>query len=191
MADQDITQILAGAPQGGMDRESADHVFAAAYQELKSMAARRMQEERDGHTLQPTALLNEAYLRLVDPTEIRWQNRSHFFAVAARAMRQVLIDHARRRDAAKRGGGWERVVLEETGANWADRPLEAMELESALQRLAEHHERMAHVVELRVFGGMTGREIAAVLGVSRKTAAADWRFASMWLRSEFAGDELS
>jgi RNA polymerase sigma factor (TIGR02999 family) len=189
MADPDITAILASADRSGVSREAADRIFTAAYGELKAMAVNRMRAERDEHTLQPTALVHEAYLRLVDPTEIRWQNRSQFFCIAARAMRQVLVDHARRRGADKRGAGWERVLLEEVDLAAPGSEIDALELENALVQLAGRHERMARVVELRVFAGLTGKEIAAALGISRKTAVEDWRFASLWLRAVLSGED--
>lgn len=189
MNDPDITQILADSDDAGLSRESADRVFAAAYDELKAMAANRMRGEPVDHTLQPTALLNEAYVRLVDPTRIGWRNRSQFFAVAARAMRQVLVDHARRRRAAKRGGGWERVLLDDVSGGFGGGEIELIDLDEAFEKLSARHERMARVAELRVLAGLTGREIADVLGVSRKTVVEDWRFASMWLRAELGGDD--
>lgn len=189
MVDPDITALLASSPASGLSRETADRVFAAAYHELKAIAANRMREERGDHTLQPTSLVHEAYLRLVDPTSIPWQNRSQFFCIAARAMRQVLIDHARRRAAQKHGGGQERVLLEHDALAASDSEIDSAELERALVRLAERHARMARVVELRVFAGLTGTEIAAAVGVSRKTVVEDWRFASLWLRAVLSGED--
>lgn len=189
MTNPDITALLASSPEAGLSRDTADRVFAAAYQELKSIAINRMREERGDHTLQPTGLVHEAYLRLVDPTSIPWHNRSQFFCIAARAMRQVLIDHARRRSTHKRGGGQDRVLLEHDDLAAPGSPIDAAELESALVRLAERNERMARVVELRVFAGLTGTEIAAAVGVSRKTVVEDWRFASLWLRAVLSGEE--
>jgi RNA polymerase sigma factor (TIGR02999 family) len=188
MADADITAILASTAEAGITREQADRIFQAAYRELKSMAAGRMRGERREHTLQPTALVHEVYLRLVDPTGVRWQNRSQFFGIAARAMRQVLVDHARRRSADKRGGGWERVLVDSDDLAMPGNEIDSIDLENALARLAERHERMARVVELRVFAGLTGKEIAAALGISRKTAIEDWRFATLWLRAALSGE---
>jgi RNA polymerase sigma-70 factor (ECF subfamily) len=188
MPDPDITAILASTERSRMSREQADRVFRAAYGELKAMAAHRMRAERADHTLQPTALVHEAYLRLVDPGEVRWRNRSQFFCLAARAMRQVLIDHARRRAADKRGGRWQRVLLDQDDLAAPGSAIDSAELEDALLRLMARHERMARVVELRVFAGLTGGEIAAALGISRKTAVEDWRFASLWLRAVLSGE---
>lgn len=188
MNDVDITRILqAGAQSGRVSRSDADRIFAAAYDELRDLADREMRRERGDHTLQPTALLNEAYLRLVDRSHVSWENRAHFFGIAARAMRQVLIDHARGRGTAKRGGGWERVALSDRALFSEDRELDAVELDQALGRLASRSPRMATVVELKVLGGLSGREIALALGVSRTTVVDDWRVAAMWLRAEFAG----
>lgn len=188
MADPDITALLASSP-ARLSRETADRIFAAAYDELKAIAINRMREERGDHTLEPTSLVHEAYMRLVDPTSIPWRNRSQFFCIAARAMRQVLVDHARRRATHKRGGGQDRVLLEHEVLAAPGGQVDSIELERALVRLAERHERMARVVELRVFAGLTGTEIAAAVGVSRKTVIEDWRFASLWLRAVLSGED--
>lgn len=183
----EITRILlelGAAP----DSRSAARLFEAVHGELRVIAARLFRNERANHTLQPTALVHEAYLRLVDATGIRPESRAHFFGIAARAMRQILVDHARRRAAAKRGGGAERVTLtaEEFGAE--DREFELLELEEALERFAELDPRAAHAAELRLFGGLTGAETATLLGVSRRTAEGDWAMARMWLSRELRGD---
>lgn len=190
MTDPNITEMLNAASDDGISRETADRIFAAAYAELKAIAARRMRGERGDHTLQPTALVNEAYMRLVAPSAIRWQNRSQFFAIAARAMRQVLVDHARRRDAEKRGGEWRRVLLDDDVGGVADGAIEFIDLEASLAKLGERNQRVAQVAELRLFAGLNGAEIAAILGVSRKTVVGDWRFAALWLRADLAGNEL-
>ena len=191
MYDKDLTEVLVNATRGrsGGGEEAARRVFAAVYDELRAIARREMKRERVEHTLQPTALVNEAYLRLMDDSRLEWKCRAHFFGIAARAMRQVLIDHARRRGRAKRGGGWERVRLDAPDLFITNRDVSALELNETIQRLADLHERSAQVVELRVFAGLTGAEISAVLGVSRKTVVSDWRFARMWLCSELAGGE--
>ncbi|MFB3907374.1 MAG: sigma-70 family RNA polymerase sigma factor [Candidatus Eisenbacteria bacterium] len=190
MPEREITALLLATAQGDpLPRSAADRIFSVAYEELRRLAQREMRRERSGHTLQPTALLNEAYLRLVDHSQIRWQNRAHFFGIASHAMRQVLIDHARRRGTAKRGGAWQRVSLTGSPIPVRDGEIDAIDMERALERLASLHPRMARVVELRVFSGMTGKEIAFLLGVSRKTVVDDWRVASMWLRAELAGLE--
>ncbi len=189
MPNPEITALLREAARDEpLPRSAADRIFSLAYEELRIMAEREMRRERVGHTLQPTALLNEAYLRLIDPASMRWENRAHFFGVAAQAMRQVLIDYARRRGAIKRGRGWRRVTVTASDLPAQNQEIDTVDLDRALSKLAGLHPRMSRVVELRVFGGLTGEEIALALGVSRKTVVDDWRVASMWLRSEFAGD---
>ncbi len=141
-----------------------------------------MRGERDGHTLQPTALVNEAYLRLVDQNRIGWRDRAHFFATAAIVMRRILVDHARARDASKRGGVWRRVTLTDQITAAEGGLLDTLALDQALSRLSEMDERMAKVVEMRFFAGMKMEEIAHVLGVSRRTVAEDWNMAKRWLR---------
>ena len=147
-----------------------------------------MRNEREDHTLQPTALLNEAYIRLVDQSCVDWRNRAHFFGIAARAMRQVLIEHARQKSTAKRGGQWTRIEVSDEAMLTSQPHLDLVDLDEALAKLAQKSERMAQVVELRVFGGLTGEEIATVLDVSRKTVVGDWRVAQMWMRAELAGE---
>ncbi len=189
MPGPEITALLLDATAAtALPRSAADQIFAAAYEELHSIAVREMRKERAGHTLQPTALLNEAYIKLVDASRVRWQNRAHFFGIAAHAMRQVLIDHARKSAAAKRGRGWKRVMITVSGLYADDHEVNAVDLELLLARLAGLHPRMARVVELRVFGGLSGAEIAFVLGVSRKTIVDDWRVATLWLRAELSGE---
>ncbi len=184
----EFTQILLGLGTGGLDdREATDRVFQVAYEELRRVAGGLMRRERADHTLQPTALVNEAYLRLADETRLEWQNRAHFFGIAARAMRQLLIEHARRRGAEKRGGGMERVTLDDRLGVAAVNEFEILELEDALTKLGEMDARMARVVELRFFGGLTAKETAHVLDISRRTVQEDWRVAKMWLAHELAG----
>ncbi len=178
----DLTQLLSAASGPNADPGAAERLFAAVQRELRGLASGLMHRERPGHTLQPTALVNEAYLRLVGATDLRWEDRAHFFGVAARAMRQVLVDHARERAAAKRGGGWERVTLDERLNVLARADVDLFELDDALDRLAEKDARAAQVVELRFFGGLTEDEIAHVLDLSRRTVQREWWFAKMWLR---------
>ena len=148
------------------------------------MAARYMAGERVGHTLQPTALVNELYLRLVDVDRVRWQNRSHFFAVAARLMRRVLVDSARSRGYQKRGGGAERVTFDEAIAIDIGRGHELVALDDALAALAQLSPRQSQVVEMRFFGGLSVEEIASVLGVSAATVMRDWKLSKSWLLRE-------
>jgi RNA polymerase sigma factor (TIGR02999 family) len=139
-----------------------------------------MARERPDHTLQPTALVNEAYLRLIEISRVQWQNRAHFLAIAARAMRRILVDVARAHRNQKRGGGVERVELDEALV-LSDRPIELVALDEALDRFSATHPRQSQVVELHFFGGLTLEEAADVLGVSRDTVKRDWRFAKLWL----------
>jgi RNA polymerase sigma factor (TIGR02999 family) len=160
-------------------------LFGRLYDELRAIAARRLAAERGGHTLSATALVNEAYLKLSGLEELQWRNRAQFFAIAARAMRRILVNHARERSAAKRGGGAEHVTLTAAvapdatneGMAWAD----LMTLEAALTDLAERNARHARVAEMRIFGGMTHDEIADALGVSQPTVERDWRLARAML----------
>jgi RNA polymerase sigma factor (TIGR02999 family) len=185
----DVTRILRSLCKGEGTREQSDQLFQLVYQELRRIAGSMMRRERLDHTLQPTALVHEAYLRLVDQTRPDWQDRAHFFGIAARAMRQILVDHARRRGADKRGGAWHRITLDENlpghaAAGGAE--LEILALHEALEKLARDEPRLARVVELRVFAGLLGREVALVLGVSKRTADEDWKLAKMWIGRELA-----
>jgi RNA polymerase sigma factor (TIGR02999 family) len=146
-----------------------------------------MIRERPDQTLQPTALVHEGYLRLIDGNRIDWQGRAHFFGIAGRAMRRVLVDHARRRGAGKRGGNLKRITFDENLVMQSCADVEILDLEDALVRMGELDERMAKVVEMRVYGGLAAREVAHVLGVSRQTVQEDWRVARMWLRRELEG----
>ena len=170
--------------------EATDRVFQAAYQELRRLATDLMRRERRDHTLQPTALIHEAYLRLVDQSRVEWQSRTHFFGIASRAMREILVDHARRHQAAKRGGNWQRITLDENLGLESPSGIGVLDLDRLLLRLREKDERMAQVVELRVFGGLSAKEVGHLLGVSRQTVHKDWRVAKMWLRREFAGEDI-
>jgi RNA polymerase sigma factor (TIGR02999 family) len=174
-------------------REGADkaavtnRLFEIMFEELRRIASSLMRGERPGHTLQPTALVNETYLRLVDDSRVDWQNRSHFFGIAARAMRQVLMEHARRRAAAKRGGNWRRVTLSSGLGLKVTADVDLLDLDRTLVQLSEMDPRSAEIVELRVFGGMRVDEVAHVLGVSPRTVQNDWRVAKMWLTRELTG----
>jgi RNA polymerase sigma factor (TIGR02999 family) len=187
--DSNITELLHAlrSADAGAAGRIQDCLYAAVYDELKQVAAALMKSERAGHTLEPSAVVHEAYCKLVGTSNIDWQNRVHFLGTATRAMRQVLVDYARRRRAGKRGGGWERVTLTNLNASGSDLALEIIDLDRALSRLATLSERMAQVVELRVFGGMTHREIAEILSVSTRTTAEDWAVARRWLARELAG----
>ena len=160
----------------------AQELMPLVYEELKALAQAQFMRERAGHTLEPTALVHEAYLRLADLTQIDWKGRTHFLAVGAIQMRRVLVDHARRRDAAKRGGAMQRVTLHDEAANDIGADADVLALDEALEALGEADARQARIVELRVFGGLTNDEAAAIVGVSPRTAAGDWRMAKAWLK---------
>jgi RNA polymerase sigma factor (TIGR02999 family) len=180
----DVTRILLAWGEG--DAGAAERLFPLVYDELRQIAGRYMRRERAGHTLQPTALVNEAYLRLVDQTRVRWQNRAQFFGVAATMMRRILVNHARERAAHKRGGGARRQPLSEIDLSAPEHAAELLALDEALDRLAARDERKARVVELRYFGGLENEEAAEVLGVSEKTVRDDWKLARSWLYRELS-----
>jgi RNA polymerase sigma factor (TIGR02999 family) len=174
-----LTELLHEWQHG--DKEALDKLTPLVYDELRRIAHRYMRRERDGHTLETTALVNEAYLRLVGQQKIEWQNRAHFFAVTAQVMRHILIDHARRRHYAKRGGEAEHISLEEVHVMSLERAAELVALDEALQELARLDPRKSRVVELRYFGGLSLEETAEVLEVSTMTVRRDWRAAKAWL----------
>jgi RNA polymerase sigma factor (TIGR02999 family) len=172
---------------GGGDKQALDRLAPLVYRELHRIAGRLMAGQRPNHTLQATALINEAYVRLVDASEASWQDRAHFFALCASAMRRILIDHARARASAKRGGG--QIVLElDEGLAAAPSPAaNLLELDDALKRLSELDPRKSQVVELRFFGGLNLEETAEALKVSTKTVQRDWDLARAWLYGELSG----
>jgi RNA polymerase sigma factor (TIGR02999 family) len=159
------------------------------YDELRGLARKFFRRERPDHTLQPTALVHEAYLRLVDQTRIGWQGRTHFCAICARAMRQVLIDHARSRKRLRRGGERQKVLLDSRVAPAEFENVDVFALNEALEKLAALDARQAQVVELRFFGGLNVDEVAHVLGVSKRTVEGDWTHAKAWLRTELGREE--
>jgi RNA polymerase sigma factor (TIGR02999 family) len=177
-----VTQLLAQWSHG--DGSALAELSPLVYEELRRLAHRHMEGQRPGHTLQTTALVNEAYLRLADQTNPSWQNRAHFFAVAARAMRQILISYARSQRAEKRGGGGLKVELDEVALISAEESKEIVDLHEALERLATLDSRKAQVVELKYFGGLNYEEMAEVLKISRVTVRRDWEFAKVWLYTE-------
>lgn len=183
---QKITQLLVDWRNG--DPEALDRLVPLVYDELRRMANYYMRNERRGHTLQTSALVNEAYLRLVDHEKIDWQNRAHFFGVAAQAMRRILVDHARTRNMQKRGGGAERVSLDEAMTFSADRAAELIALDDALGALERLDARKCRVVELRYFGGLTVEETAAALDISTATVSREWEAARAWLLREVSRD---
>jgi RNA polymerase sigma-70 factor, ECF subfamily len=181
---QNITRLLLDWRAG--DQAALDQLAPLVYDELRRLAHRRLRHERPGHTLQTTALVNEAYLRLIDQREVSWQNRAHFFAVAARLMRRILVDYARSRHYAKRAGEEHKVALEEAAEVSDERGAELIAVDEALQSLAAFDERKSRVVELRFFGGLTIDETAEVLQVSHATIEREWTTARAWLYRELS-----
>jgi RNA polymerase sigma factor (TIGR02999 family) len=180
-----ITHLLKEWSDG--DRQALDKLTPLVYEELRQQAARYLRRERPGHTLQTTALIHEAYLRLIDAKDVHWQSRAHFFAIAANLMRRILVEHARRRDADKRGGSHVRIQLDEALAVANETDVDLLAIDEALDRLAAIDPQQARVVELRFFSGLTVEETAAALGVSPKTVKRDWSVARAWLRREIGG----
>ncbi len=185
----EITQLLAEWSDG--NQSALDELYPLVYEELHRLARRYMSRERKGHTLQTTALINEAYVRLVDQRNVHWANRSHFFAISAQIMRRILIDHARRHAYAKRGGGAQQVSLEEVAIVANEKSAEILRLDEALTTLAKMDPRRCHVVELRYFGGLSNEEIAGVLNVSENTVTRDWNLARAWLHQQLTGSAAS
>ena len=182
VSQQEVTALLARWSHG--DDAALAELTPLVYEELRRIAHRHMGGQRPDHTLQTTALVNEAYLRLADQTNPRWQNRAHFFAVAARAMRQILVSYARSQRSQKRGGGAFKMELDEAALVSPEESKEIIYLHEALERLATLDSRKAQVVELKYFGGLTYDEIAEVLKISQVTVRRDWEFARLWLYTE-------
>jgi len=178
---QDVSGLLRAWSDG--DRTALDQLTPIVYEELRRLAAHYMRQEQPGHSLQATALVNEAYLKLVDYKHMRWENRAHFFAVSAQLMRRILVDHARRHNL-KRGRGVEHISLDETAVVGGERPDDLVQLDNALEGLARMDLRKAQVVELRFFGGLSVEETAEVLKVSGVTVMRDWSSAKAWLYRE-------
>ena len=177
---QEVTQLLKNWGDG--DQEALDKLMPLVYEELHRLAHRYMSRERDGHTLQTSALVNEAYCRLINQKDVEWQNRAHFFGIAAQLMRRILVDHARSRASAKRGGSAHHVPLDEALIVSEERAAEVVALDDALKSLAEIDPRKSQLVELRFFGGLSIEETAEVLNVSPGTVMRDWTLAKAWLR---------
>jgi RNA polymerase sigma factor (TIGR02999 family) len=178
----DVTQLLL-AWRGG-DPSAGEQLLPAIYDELRRQAGRAMRREASMHTLQATALVHEAYLRLIDQSRVRWQNRAHFFGVAAQVMRRILVDHARGRDAAKRGGGAQRLTLNDADAVAGESDVDVLDLHEALERLAALDPLQARLVELRYFSGLNIEETAEALDISPATVKREWAVARAWLRRE-------
>jgi len=180
-----ITNLLLAWGEG--DEAALQTLMPLVYEELRKVAARHMRHQREGHTLQTTALVNEAYLRLIDASRVQWQKRSHFFAVSAHLMRRILVDFARSRNYQKRGGGAQAVSLDEAMIVAPERGADLLALDEALTRLQALNERQAKVVELRYFAGLSEDETAEALKVSVRTVRRDWNFARAWLHRELTG----
>ncbi|HEX8474968.1 MAG TPA: sigma-70 family RNA polymerase sigma factor [Pyrinomonadaceae bacterium] len=181
----EVTRLLIQLTDG--NRTVLDELLPLIYHELRSLAANYLRRERHGHTLQPTALVHEAYLRLIDQTQVRWQNRAHFFGVAAQMMRRILVDYARGHGANKRGGEFQKLSLDENIDVSGERASELVALDDALNALAAIDEQKSRIVELRFFGGLSVEETAEVLGVSAPTVKRQWRMAKAWLYGEVSG----
>ncbi|MEM9553044.1 MAG: sigma-70 family RNA polymerase sigma factor [Acidobacteriota bacterium] len=173
------TRIISSVESG--DERDADALLPLVYDELRGLAERYLRREAPGHTLQPTALVHEAYLRLIDQNRVSWQGRTHFLAVGARMMHRLLIDHGRGRKRAKRGGGWLRVTLAPEVAPFLGGEVDVLAVQEAIDTLEELDPRQAELVRLRFFSGLSMAEIAEVLGVSKRTAEGDWTHARAWL----------
>ena len=184
---RDITVLLGDWSRG--NQSALNQLLPLVYAELRRVAARQLRRERADHTLQPTALVHEAYIKLVDQRQGDWQNRAHFFGVAAQAMRRILVDHARRHNASKRGEGVRCVSIDEAKEAAAPNEMPILALEHALHRLEKLDAGLAKIVELRAFGGLTVEEAAHVLRVSPSTAKRDWRTAKAWLNRELGSDQ--
>jgi RNA polymerase sigma factor (TIGR02999 family) len=183
---RDVTALLGDWSRG--DRTALDQLLPLVYAELRRVALRQLRKELADHTLQPTALVHEVFIRLVDQRQVDWQNRAHFFGVAASVMRRILVDHARRHGARKRGDGVRRVPIDEARDVAASNDLSVLALDHALARLETVDAELARIVELRAFGGLTIEEAAHVLGVSPSTAKRDWRTAKAWLNRELGSE---
>jgi RNA polymerase sigma-70 factor, ECF subfamily len=184
---EQVATLVAGAQRGS--QENVNELMQLLYGELRRLAASYLRHERIGHTLQPTALVNEAYLRLLEQDGTDWKNKSHFMAIAAQAMRRVLVDHARRGNAAKRGGPLPRLSLEEVIVYSQEQAGDLLVLDDLMERLSQMDAQQGRVIELRVFGGLTVEETAEALGISPATVKRDWSMAKAWLAREMDRSE--
>ena len=185
----EVTQVLLDWSSG--EKGAAERLMPLVYDELRSLARRYLQRERSDHTLQATSLVHEAYLRLVDQSTMTWENRAHFFSVAAQVMRHLLVDHARSQQTAKRGGAREKLEFDEALAPSEPPTVDLLALDDALRELVTFDERKSRIVELRFFGGMTTEEIGAVLEISPSTIRREWRIAKAWLRRKIIEGETN
>jgi RNA polymerase sigma factor (TIGR02999 family) len=187
LASHEVTKLLKAWSDG--DQSAMDKLMPLVYDELHRLARQHMRRERPGHMLQTSALVNEAYLRLVDQTQVRWQNRAHFFGIAARLMRRILVDEARRRHRDKRGGQMIQIPLDEATSLPQEQAASLVALDDALKTLAAIDARQSEIVELRFFGGMSIEETAEFLHVSPGTVMRDWTFARAWLKKAVTSDK--
>ena len=184
---ENVTELLLDWSNG--DKAALDRILPIVYDELRKQAARYLRHERAGHTLQTTALIHEAYIRLVDQKNVRWQNRAHFFGISAQMMRRILVDHARTKGRVKRGGSDIKVSLDDANLMAKPTNLDLVALDEALDRLAEIDEQQSKIVELRFFSGLTVEETAEVLKISTATVKRDWSMAKAWLHREVTRNE--
>lgn len=186
---EEITQLLCNWREG--DTQAFERLVPLVYPELRRMARRQMARENPNHTLQTSALINEAYLKLIDRQQTDWHDRAHFYAVAAQVMRHILVDHARRHLYGKRGGGAQHVPLEETEIIKDERAADLVAMDEALRGLAKLDPRRSQIVELKFFAGLNAEEIAEVLGISPATVTREWRAAKAWLRHTITGQQFA
>ncbi len=184
---QEVTQVLLDWNRA--DGNAAERLIPFVYDELRRLARQYLQRERPDHTLQATGLVHEAYLRLVDQNSVTWQNRAHFFGVAAQAMRRILVDHARSHHAEKRGGEREKLEFDEELLPSGERAVDLIALDEALRELETFDARQSQIVELRFFGGLTNEEIGEALDISPRTIKREWRLAKAWLRRQISGED--
>ncbi|MEZ5429097.1 MAG: sigma-70 family RNA polymerase sigma factor [Pyrinomonadaceae bacterium] len=177
-----VTQLLSKAQDG--DENALNQLLPLVYNELRAVAANQLKSERQDHTLQATALVHEAYLRLLEQRDVDWRNRAHFFSIAAEMMRRILVNYAVKRNAKKRGDGATRMALDEAVSYSKKRDFDLVALDDALKTLAEFDQKQARIVELRFFGGLTVEETAEVLGISDSTVKREWRMAKAWLKTK-------
>jgi len=183
-----LLRALAPGRGGAGDGPEAERLWELVYDTLRGLANRMLASERAGHTLQPTALANEAYMRLIQQDEVQWQDRAHFLGVATQVMRRLLVDWARGHDAAKRGGGWQRVTLVDDVLAGPASSLDILALDQAMTRLAAEDARAARVAELRMLGGLSVKETSEVLGIATRTVEKDWTLARLWLARALADE---
>ncbi|WP_182866496.1 sigma-70 family RNA polymerase sigma factor [Stieleria mannarensis] len=184
MEEISTSELVSQACSG--NRRSADQLIQRVYEQLRTLAAELLRHEAPAHTLQPTALVNEAYLRMVDQNRVDWKGTAHFYAISARMMRRILVDHARGKKREKRGGGMKRIELAEELCVCDRNEAEVIAVDDAIKKLASLQPRHAEIVELRFFGGLTVAQVAQALGVSKRTVESDWTFLRAWLRRELS-----